>query len=202
MPVRIPTLPELTWTHAPGVAEFEESSSELTLRAGPGVDWSNDALGGPPNHTATALSFRAPEADFTLSARVRVDGERTTFDAAVLALWSDDDHWAKLCFEFSPQATAMVVTVITDRFSDDCNSAVIVGSSVHLRIGRIGDAWAFHSSADGERWDFVRLFRLPAGTGPWMVGFMSQAPLGENCVGRFDRIGYSLHRLTDLRGGQ
>ena len=39
--------------------------------------------------------------DFRLSARVTVDF-RATFDAGVLLLWLDEAHWAKLCFEYTP----------------------------------------------------------------------------------------------------
>ena len=43
---------------------------------------------------------------------MRVDAPRTTFDAAVLTLWADSDHWAKVCFERSPRGEDMVVTVV------------------------------------------------------------------------------------------
>jgi regulation of enolase protein 1 (concanavalin A-like superfamily) len=201
MTLRIPGLPALSWTHASGAASYDEAAGQLTLTAQAGVDWSNSALGGPSQSDATALAFPAPDGDFAISARAAVDGERTTFDAAALVLWNDDDHWAKLCFEFSPQGEAMVVSVVTERFSDDCNSAVVIGSDVHLRIARVGEAWAFHSSADGERWDFVRLFRLGSGSSPWKVGFMAQAPMGASCTARFDRLRLAGGRLVDLRNG-
>ena len=201
MLIPVAGLPELSWTHKPGAASYDASASELTLTAAGGVDWSNDALGGPSQHEATSLGFNAPGDDFTLSARARVTSARTTFDAAVLTLHSDDDHWAKLCFEYSPAGQAMVVTVVTDRFSDDCNSAVVTGTDVHLRIARLGDAWAFHSSTDGVRWDFVRLFHLVPGGARWKVGFMAQAPMGDSCTAVFDRIALRHERLSDLRNG-
>ena len=202
MPITIPNLPALSWTNGEGRASFDQTTGELTLTAAAGVDWSNDSLGGGSQHGATALGFDAPAGDFTLSARARVLGERTTFDAGVLALWSDEDHWAKLCFEYSPQGEAMVVSVVTDRFSDDCNSTVVAGGDIHLRIARVGDAWAFHSSVDGARWDFVRLFRLAQGGSPWTIGFLAQAPMGESCTAVLDRIALSSGGPADLRNGE
>lgn len=202
----VPGLPPLGWTHGPAGVAYEPSRGELTLTAAAGVDWSNDSLGGVGNHGATLLGFRAPEGDVTLSARVRVVGERSTFDAAVLGLWRDDDHWAKLCFEFSPPGSsvtarrAMVVSVVTDSYSDDVNSGVVDADHVYLRLVRTGPAFAFHASPDGVLWDFVRLFRL-AGTGPITVGFMAQAPMGPTCVARFDRIQLSEGAPQDLRDG-
>lgn len=199
MTLQLPGLPALSWTNGPGVATFAADILELT--AAPGVDWSNDSLGGPQQHAATALVFAAPADDFILSARVQVPGERTTFDAGALALWSDEDHWAKLCFEYSPQGQPMVVSVVTERFSDDVNSAPVDDPHVFFRLARVGSAFAFHASVDGERWDFVRLFRLAEGSGPFRVGFLAQAPLGDTCVARFDAISYAERTLGDLRDG-
>ncbi|BCW57753.1 hypothetical protein StoSoilB20_11000 [Arthrobacter sp. StoSoilB20] len=195
----IPGLPPMEWTSTPGHASYGEADGTLVLTAAPGVDWTNDSLGGVPQHGATALGFRAPAA-FSLSARVLVASPRTTFDAGVLTLWADSDHWAKLCFEYSPQGEAMVVSVVTNGFSDDSNGPVVTAPWVYLRISRVGPAWAFHSSADGSAWDFVRLFRLESEK-PVHVGFMSQAPMGESCEARFDAITLTEEPPADLRDG-
>lgn len=197
--VRVPELPHLHWTHVEGVAELDASAGALTLRAAAGVDWSNDPVGATPVHGATMLGFAPPASDFSLSAHVAVPGPRTTFDAGALALWADDDHWAKLCFEYSPQGQAMVVSVVTNGHSDDTNSWDVEGDGVWLRISRVGPAWAFHASADGRTWDFVRLFRLRER--PTHVGFLSQAPLGDTCEARFTRIALAEAAPADLRDG-
>ena len=71
---------------------------------------------------------------------------------------------------------------------------------MYLRVARVGPAFAFHASDDGERWDFVRLFRLRSGP-PASVGFLSQAPSGEDCDSRFDRIRFVESAPADLRDG-
>ena len=195
----IATLPPLHWTGATGQAVFSSEGDSVTLTAASGVDWSNDSLGGASQHAATALVFDAPDG-FALSARVTVPPRRTTFDAGVLCLWADEDHWAKLCFEYSPQGQAMVVSVVTNGYSDDCNSTLVNEESVYLRVSRVGDAWAFHASSDGSYWDFVRLFRLNTER-PIGVGFMAQAPMGESCEVTFDRIRLEPTPPRDLRDG-
>ncbi|MEV4952555.1 DUF1349 domain-containing protein [Paenarthrobacter nitroguajacolicus] len=192
-------LPPLEWTSSAGHATYDEAEGTLTLTAAPGVDWTNDSLGGEPQHGATALGFRAPAA-FSLSARVLVASPRTTFDAGVLTLWADSEHWAKLCFEYSPQGEAMVVSVVTNSYSDDSNGPVVTAPWVYLRVSRVGPAWAFHSSPDGREWSFVRLFRLVTEK-PVHVGFMSQAPMGESCEARFDTIELTEEPPADLRDG-
>jgi len=186
------------WSNGPGQAEALDAG-QIVITAAAGSDWTNDAFGGIHQHGATSLGF-VPDGDFLLSARVHVDGDRTTFDAGVLAVWSDRDHWAKLCFEFSPQGQAMVVSVVTNRYSDDCNSTVVSEGHVFLRVMRMGNGWAFHSSKDGLEWDFVRVFRLD-NVGPAIVGFMAQAPAGDRCVAAFDMIEYRTGGLVDLRNG-
>ena len=193
-------LPDLEWAVGSGTAALQPDG-RLEVSAAPGTDWTNDALGGPAQHAAAMLGFEAPDR-FALSARAGVaTAPRTTFDAAALAVWGDRDHWAKLCFEYSPHGEAMVVSVVTDVWSDDCNSVVVAAPSVHLRVSRVGDqVWAFHSSTDGRRWDFVRLFRLDW-DGPVQVGFLAQAPLGDACVATFDEVGFSPDPPADLRDG-
>ncbi|SEE38339.1 hypothetical protein SAMN04489740_1279 [Arthrobacter alpinus] len=195
----ISELPPLSWEPAPGHATYDESSRVLRLTAAPGVDWSNDSLGGASQHAASALGFIAPEA-FSLSAKVGVETSRTTFDAGAISLWSSPQHWAKLCFEYSPQGQAMVVSVVTNGFSDDCNSSMVLERWSYLRVSRVGPGWAFHASQDGQQWWFVRLFRLDTDKSVH-VGFLSQAPMGETCVATFEDITLTLTAPGDLRDG-
>ena len=139
------------------------------------------------------------EGDFVLSAHVEVDFEQT-YDAGVLALWQDGTTWAKLCFEYSPQGQPMVVSVVTRGVSDDCNSIVIAGTSVWLRIADIGRAYAFHASTDGAFWQFVRYFAFGHGT-VLSVGFEVQSPLGEGCTARFLDVRFNPSTLAELRDG-
>jgi regulation of enolase protein 1 (concanavalin A-like superfamily) len=197
MSTTMPALTELEWSRGEGEAVIDGGA--LTLTAAAGTDWTNDAGGAEPQHRSTSLGF-VPEGDFRLSARVRVEGERTTFDAGVLAIWVDETHWAKVCFEWSPQGTAMVVSVVTNEFSDDVNSTDVDGDAVYLRVSRVGPAWAFHSSTDGAEWRFVRVFRL-ASDAPVHVGFMAQAPMGDSCAAVFDEIAFVPGTLGELRDG-
>lgn len=198
MTLSLPDLPDLHWTGVEGVARVDARGA-LTLTSRGGVDWTNDATGGPAQHAATALAFAAPDGDFTLSARVRVTGERSTFDAGALALWSGPQRWAKVCNEYSPQGDSMVVSVVTNDFSDDANGAVFATDAVFLRITRVGSAFAFHYSLDGESWPFLRLFRLDADPSTLSVGFLAQAPMGPGATAVFDEIRFDRSSLRDLR---
>lgn len=196
MDVTFPGVPlEFSWTVPP--VECGLKDGVLRAVAAPGTDIFI-APGTPPfeNLSAARALAPVPDGDWQLSARVRVEF-RDTYDAGVLALWSDDTHWAKLCFERSPQGAPMVVSVICREVADDANSWNVAGDTVWLRISRTDGAFAFHASTDGSHWEFVRHFALPAA----QVGFVVQAPIGEGCSATFDNVRYATGRLADLRDG-
>ena len=147
---------------------------------------------------AGCLMTFAATTDFMLSARVTVDF-RSTFDAGVLVVYQHEKSWAKLCLEFSPDDQPMIVSVVTKGTSDDCNSPLVADNSVHLRVSRMGDAFAFHFSTDTKHWQMVRVFKLePVGV---RAGFLVQSPVGDGCRVAFDQIGYAARRLADVRSG-
>jgi hypothetical protein len=170
----------------------------LTLSAGARTDWFVDPATGAAKLDAHA-KVESLEGDFLLSARVEVEFA-ATFDAGVLVLWHDERTWAKLCFEYSPRSEPMVVSVVTREVSDDCNSFVVDGNAVWLRVARIGRAHAFHASTDGRYWQLVRHFAL-APARPLEAGFLAQSPLGEGCRATFSEVRFSAETLADLRSG-
>src|SRR5207342_974724 len=108
------------------------------------------------------------------------------------------DLWAKLCFEYSPQHQPMIVSVVTRGVSDDCNSVVIGGREVYLRIAHTPRTTAFHYSLDGRYWQLVRYFTLGE-LHNLQVGFSSQSPTGQKCTAVFSKIHYRAGALKDNR---
>jgi uncharacterized protein len=195
--VRLPGLPfDLRWLGTPAAQDI--AGGRLSITSGPNTDWFVDPAGTEPSVNAAAL-LGSPEGDFVLSACVEVDFKQT-YDAGVLALWQDGTTWAKLCFEYSPQGHPMVVSVVTRSVSDDCNSIVVAGKKVWLRIAHIGRAYAFHASTDGASWQFIRYFAFEEGAA-LSTGFEVQSPLGEGCTARFTDLRFSPVTLTELRDG-
>ena len=143
--------------------------------------------------------FTPPDPDFILQARVTVEF-LSDFDAGVLFIYADENNWAKLCFEVSPQRQPMVVSVVTRSLSDDCNSLPIHGNTVYLRIHRRKNVWAFHYSLDGQLWQFVRYFNL--GVPAKEVGFSAQCPTGQGCRADFTNIQYRPGTIAHLRSGE
>ena len=98
---------------------------------------------------AATLLGTPPAGDFQLSARVTVDFV-AQYDAGVLLLWIDERHWAKFCFEFSPAAEPMVVSVVTrERLRRRQRLRRPRPVRVAPRV-RVDHVYAFHASTDGR----------------------------------------------------
>jgi len=194
----LPSIPTpLDWQIAPLDYEVDPA---LTIKSGPKTDWFIDPNRSEELGTAPNALFAAPDTNFTLSAKVTVDFA-ATYDAGVLRIHERDDLWAKLCFEYSPQGHPTIVSVVTRGYSDDCNSVQISGNTVHLRLTRLGDAFAFHYSLDGHYWHLVRYFTLGKLQLP-QFGFSSQSPTGTGCTAVFADIQYQARKVADLRNGE
>jgi regulation of enolase protein 1 (concanavalin A-like superfamily) len=185
----------LEWLCPP--AEWYSEPARLVVGAPAQTDWFIDPISARPVRTAPLLVGPAPTGDFTWEAHVVLDGD-ALFDAAGLFVYEDDDHWAKLAVEVTA-AGPTIVSVVTDAFSDDCNSNVLAQSTAWLRLARVGDAIAFHASDGAGRWDLVRVFRA-TGAAP-RIGFICQAPTGTGCTGTFDAIAFTARSLSDVRDG-
>ena len=203
--LRVPGLP-FDLTPSPG-STWEITDSVVTTIAHPQIDIFIDparATGSVVNaasmlNAATLLAV-PPAGDFQFAARVGVDFN-ATFDAGVLLLWADEENWAKLCFEFSPDEEPMVVSVVCRGVADDANGFVVPGRSVWLRVSRIVATFADNDYTDGHTWKLIRHFALADGQHEVRVGFEAQAPTGTGCAIQFDEIRYTAETLQDLRSG-
>lgn len=197
--ITLPAIPApLRWQGAPQRWALEGDAA-FTATSGGKTDWFIDPEVSVRVHNAPALLFAA-QAPCQLRARVTVEAE-ATFDAGVLTVRQSEDVWAKLCFERSPQGQLMIVSVVTKGVSDDCNSILVDGSTVYLRLSKLEQSYAFHYSLDGTAWNMVRYFSL-GGQQDVEIGFLVQSPTGEGCTVRFSEIAYKPEKLLNLRSGE
>jgi len=193
----LPGIPsDVTWANTPDLGQFVDDVLHIT--AGRQTDLFVDPAGTSVTDNSPRLTF-TPDPRFTLSAHVHVDFA-ATYDAGVLMFFVDKRHWAKFCFEYSPQGDPMIVSVVTNGVSDDCNSVPLARRDIHMRVTRLGDAFAFHFSEDGTHWRLVRYFALHE-TANLVAGFSTQSPTGEGCHAAFADIRYAPVPVTDIRSG-
>jgi uncharacterized protein len=198
--LRLSSIPAiLSWKNQP-LESSGDAGQQISLTAGAHADWFIDPGGQHIKSNAPIALFVPPDPIFSLQARVTVEFA-AMYDAGTLFVYAHDTLWAKLCFEYSPQKQPMVVSVVTRGVSDDCNSAVIDGHSVHLRVYRHAEVLAFHYSLDGHYWHLVRYFSL-GDLEQLRVGFSAQSPAGPGCKVIFSEIRYTPATLSDLRNGE
>jgi regulation of enolase protein 1 (concanavalin A-like superfamily) len=201
MDLELPELPFSLRSHGPD-GHWAYADGVLSGRAGPRQDRFVPPTGDgmAPASDAPRLLGR-PEGDFQLIARVTVEFAGR-FDAGVLYVHVGERDWAKFCFEYSPDVPT-VCTVVTRGHSDDANSFTVDGNALWLRVSRLGRAFAFHASHDGQRWIFVRTFTLGSEEAARAaeVGFLVQSPEGDGCRVSFDQLECQAGAPTDLRDG-
>jgi uncharacterized protein len=181
--------------HAAAVIANAPAHTDLYIN--PGGATSGDA---ESMLNAATLLGTLPAGDFQFSVRVSVDFS-AQYDAGVMLLWIDERHWAKFCFEFSPAAEPMVVSVVTREQSDDANAFVVDDHSVWMRVSRVDHVYAFHASTDQATWRLIRVFTLGEMLDGHLIGFEAQSPTGDGCQVTFDQIRFVPERLVNLRDG-
>lgn len=190
-----PEAPPFSWLDRPDGHSWRDG--ELAITAGGRTDWFIDPSGSEPTSGAPLLlaPVRGPA---TLAATITV-GEGARFDAGTLFVFEGSSVWGKLALERSPSGELYIVSVITDRVSDDCNHEPVGSGTVRLRIAALGTgAYAFHV-ADGDGWRLLRHFRLPQANP--RLGFGAQSPTGPGCTATFTGIAWTAGAPADLRDG-
>lgn len=105
---------------------------------------------------------------------------KDTYDSASIMVMQDMKNWEKCCFELTDFGTHAAGSVVTKNGqSDDANGCNIEGqNSVWLKICRVGSAFSFHYSLDGEKFYLARYFMFPK-ISRIKVGLLAQAPTGN-----------------------
>lgn len=178
-------------------------NGEIAIEAPAKTDWFNNPVpesGRIPAPVANAPFFYTEvTGDFVFRARVRPN-HRYVYDACALMVIRDEYTWAKAAFEQSDFGTKAAVCVVTRQVSDDANGCNIDQDAAWLQIVRAGDIFCVHYSLDGERYDMVRLFHLPAGE-TVKVGLEAQSPAGEGGLRFFSNVSLELRTVKDIRKG-
>jgi regulation of enolase protein 1 (concanavalin A-like superfamily) len=195
---KIPNLPHsFRWLNQPKDWDLSADNA-LTITALARTDWFIDPQGAVNLSNASALLFPT-SGPCTLSAQVTVN-HLATYDAGVLMIYENPSMWAKLCLELSPQGIPTVVSVVTKGVSDDCNAFPVAGPA-YFRASRLEQAYAFHVSTDGNRWDLIRYFKLEDIKNA-QLGFLAQSPTGNGCTASFREIRFEERLLGDIRSGE
>lgn len=146
------------------------------------------------------LLQKSVEGDFTAVAHIRA--HQVDFaDAGAMMIRASPAQWAKICVERSPIGEVNVVTVVTNQWSDDCNSELLDSPECFVRISRRSDVFGMQYSLDGKAWRFVRTFGMLMPP-KILVGLVAQAPFTGGGHAEFSEFSITAGGVEDLRSGK
>lgn len=191
-------LHNLKWLNMP--EKWEKAGEGIILYPKANSDFFNDPQGIHMKSNAPYLYLEA-QGDFVARALVK-PCFGTVWDAAVLMLYLDAAHWAKLCFEWSDAGDGYkgIVNVVTKDTSDDANGQSQTAGEVWLQICRVGSTFAMHWSLDGAQWNMARLFAMPCGE-TVSIGLEGQCPAGPSVGHEYKCFTVEHRTVGNLRQG-
>ena len=187
---------DLNWLNEPDNWSYKNGILNIT------VDGNTDTFRGygrVPRDSAAFL-YREVEGDFSLISRVSADTVGFG-DAVAITIRKDEEHWAKLCLERSPTDELSIVSVVTNKWSDDANNEISQNKECFLRITRRGELIGMHYSLDGKIWRFARAFGIDW-KGPLKVGLHGQAPYSKGIKVNFSQCEMNKETISDFRSGE
>ena len=176
------------------------TDNEISITAPENSDLFISPDGGYKTDKSPRLLF-SPDSDFILTAKIKLDFN-SNWDAGVLMVFNDNQHFAKFCFESDFKGQPRVVSVVCNTTADDCNSMTIEKGEVYYRItgSTKSNVFNFYYSADGKSWFPIRTFKLDKADNI-AIGFSAQSPSGKKCMVNFSEIELQQRKPADFWKG-
>lgn len=186
-------------------SQMINENGEVVIFAPSNTDWFNNPIpnsdGTISNPVANAPFFYTDvEGDFVFSVKVKPN-HKYVYDACAIMCIQDEYVWMKAAFEKSDFGTNAAVCVATNQISDDANGCNIDQDYMWLKVCRVGDIFSAHYSLDGETYNMIRLFHLPAQKSI-KVGIEAQSPVGEGGMRYYSDIKLEKVTVKNLRVGE
>lgn len=137
---------------------------------------------------------------FTFITKIKSDIKHM-YDAGTVYLYLNDDNWLKFAFERDEKERKRVVTVKTNRFSDDNNHDIIMEDYVYMKISSDTRQIGFYYSLDGTDWNLARLYRNEYPEKLW-IGISSQSSRGSGNTAYFEEMSLLFDNINNFRLGE
>ena len=164
---------------------YRVEDTTLYMNANANSDFISSAVSKTKTHNAPFL-YKEITGDFTIKAKVSHDFIGR-YDACGFMAYDNEDMWAKTAFELTNFGTHTIVSVITNKLSDDANGANLEGNEIWLQMARKDDAFAIHYGHKEDELYKVRVFSLPMKE-TIKVGFICQSPFDEGKEMKFEHF--------------
>lgn len=179
-------------------SHYEKKKNGIEIFAPENSDYFICPIENKATLTAPFL-FKGISGDFVLRAKVSHDFSSQYAACGLLAL-DKNDLWVKACFEMSDFNTHTIVTVMTNRVSDDANGVNIDDKEIWLQLARKGNVFAVHYSNNGKEFKMARLTYMPMSS-TIKVGLEAQSPVGAGGMRYFSDVVLESVTLMNIRNG-
>ena len=181
----------LQWTRPP--RSFSISPEEICITTEPGTDLWQRTYYGFQNDNAPVLQMETDETRFSFTVRTDFDS-RHRFDQCGVAVYLDSENWLKASIEYENAEYQRLGSVVTNRGYSDWATSDIPASvrSMWYRLSRREADYCIECSADGVRFQQMRICHLHAGAGRIRFGVYACSPENSSFEARF-----SCMALTD-----
>ena len=191
-------LADFKWLNEPSA--FTLDNGTLTVVAKKGTDFFNNPVDSTITATAPLL-YKEIKGDFVAKALVRPDFT-SLWNAVALMVHIDDTTWIKFAFENSDATGKSIVSVVTNKYSDDANGVVLKDQDqIWLKLIRKDDIYSMHWSIDGEEYKMARLTAMPSAD-TVKIGIEAQCPVGESATHEIGYFEVVKTTVDDLRKGE
>ncbi len=154
-----------------------KNDSSIILTSRGNTNLFNNPGGNFSKQNASMLLFH-PDSNFIFTAKIQAD-LKEIYDVAALVLYQNQYKWAKLCYENSVKKKPTVVSVVTNKYSDDCNSIETKNNYIYYAIVKKGNEISFHCSFDKDRWSLIRHFNMNFDDEKLQIGFAVHSSKGD-----------------------
>jgi uncharacterized protein len=181
--------PQLRWHCEPARWSIESPRHCLRIEPNSGTDfWQRTHYGFEADNGH--LLFTPVAGDFVLTTKVRFHPVHQ-YDQAGLMVRVSPSCWLKTSVEYEPVGPSRLGAVVTNyAYSDWSTQGFASGpGEVWLRARREGDDYLIDASADGSRWEQLRISHLHEGRGqPVLCGLYACSPRGPGFMAEFDHL--------------
>lgn len=125
---------------------------------------------------------------------------KVKYDAGMAFIYVDEKHWVKFAHEADERMNTRIVTVKTDRSSDDNNHEIVKEKTVYLKISSDTKQVGFYYSTNGTVWNLVRIFKNEFPQTIY-VGVGTQSPAGNGNKTIFEKTEFLNSAVMDFRTG-
>ncbi len=145
------------WLNRPEV--FSISDHVVKIITEPGTDFWQRSYYGFRNDNGPALLIESRR-NFTFTVRVSFK-YKTRFDQCGLIIYLDSDNWFKASVEHENLSVSRLGSVVTNHgYSDWATTDIVPVNRMWFQLHRRGPDFLIESSADGQKFQQMRIFHL------------------------------------------